>query len=144
VCKGMEMRAYFGCWGAPRRGLLRTHPQRRRLHTIGLVRRKRGGLLTAIEQDAFGEFAHLLSVASEQVLEFLRSSIALIRGKRYARTTHMFSRSSMTSRGDDCTLIIAAYFTAFASILPTKEVNDGRPWFPGGGCVMSAPDWPSA
>jgi hypothetical protein len=49
----------------------------------------------------------------------------------------------MTSRGDDCTLILVeAYFTAFASILPTKEVNDGRLRFPGG-CVMSAPDWPS-
>ena len=58
-----------------------------------------------------------------------------------ARTTHMFFRSSMTSRGDDCTLIREAYCTAFASILPTREVNDGRPRFrvPGGGCVMSPP-----
>jgi hypothetical protein len=60
-----------------------------------------------------------------------------------ARTTHIFFRSSMTSRGDDCTDILWAYFTAFASMLPTREVKCGRPRFPGGGCVMSAPDRPS-
>ena len=45
----------------------------------------------------------------------------------------------MTSCGDNCTLILETYCTAFASMLPTREVNDGRPRFPGGGCVMSAP-----
>jgi len=61
--------------------------------------------------------------------------------QRGRRTTHIFSRSSMTSCGVDCTLIRAAYCTAFLSILPTTEVNDGRPRFsfPGGGCVMSPP-----
>ena len=38
-----------------------------------------------------------------------------------------------------CRLILKTYRTAFSSILPTSEVNDG---FPGGGCVMSAADRP--
>ena len=88
-----------------------------------------------------GVFPWTLCIARTGAVVFASVSHRSRSHRMKARTTHMFFRSSMTSRGDDCTLIREAYCTAFASILPTREVNDGRPLLPGGGCVMSPPDW---
>ena len=46
--------------------------------------------------------------------------------------------SCMSPCGRACVPILEVYLAPLLSILPIREVVDGRPRDPGGGCVMSA------
>lgn len=93
--------------------------------------------LTAIEQNTLGKSAHRCPELFENMLGFTQSYSSRLCGPQ-ARTTHMSFMSCMSPCGRVCVPILETYLVPLLSILPTREVVDGQPRDPGGGCVMSA------
>jgi len=86
---------------------------------------KNSELLTAIKKYALWKRAHRIPVPFKHVLTYTQLSWSLDQCGADTRTTHMLSRSSMSSFRESCTPILETYFVPDLLTLPTRAVYEG-------------------